>query len=26
VPGFAFGPNGRSTSQNRFAIEAGILF
>ena len=26
VPGFAFGPNGTGTSQNRFAIEAGILF
>jgi hypothetical protein len=26
VPGFAFGPTGRSTSQNRFAIEGGILF
>jgi hypothetical protein len=26
VPGFAFGPNGTATSQNRFAIEAGILF
>jgi hypothetical protein len=26
VPGFAFGPNGRGTSQNRFAIEGGILF
>lgn len=24
--GFAFGPKGTSTSQNRFAIEAGILF
>jgi hypothetical protein len=26
TPGFAFGPSGTATSQNRFAIEAGILF
>lgn len=26
VPGFAFGPSGTATSQNRFAIEAGVLF
>lgn len=26
VPGFAFGPTGRSTSQDRFAVEAGVLF
>ena len=26
VAGFAFGPSGTATSQNRFAIEAGVLF
>jgi hypothetical protein len=26
VPGFAFGPTGTAKDQNRFAIEAGVLF
>ena len=26
TPGFAFGPNGTAKDQNRFAVEAGVLF